>query len=178
MNNINTSGLEHFIRKLKKISDHPDLDCIHEKVAEIGVEEFNNAYNQHTAFGILDIKSEIIDSKNGKIVNILAIDDNQKTVIAFLEFGTGMYTDGGYQGKLPTQTLTFTTKQNDVYVVESTNGWEYYKGFDSDFKANVGGVNGWWFGGVFVDGLQTANTQNTFYKACQRIRERLSKELI
>ena len=177
MNNIDTSGLQHFIGKLKKFSDHPDLDWIIEKIAEIGVEEFSNAYNQNMAFGVLDIKSEITDSKNGKTVRILAIDDNQRTLIAFLEFGTGVYADGGYEGKLPNQPITFTTRINNVETTVTYDHWKYYYK-PSDYKDNVGGVDGWWFGGVFTDGKQTLNTQNTFYHACETIKERLGKELI
>ena len=178
MNNIDTRGLQHFIGKLKKFSDHPDLDWIVEKIAEIGVEEFSNAYNQNMAFGVLDIKSEITDSRNGKTVRILAIDDNQRTLIAFLEFGTGVYADGGYEGKLPNQPITFTTSDG---VTHTTQGWEYY--YNSEYKVNVGGVDGWFFGSAligqaFSDGKQTLNTQNTFYRACEAIKERLGKELI
>ena len=173
MNNINTSGLERFIEKINKIIKDPDLSWLHEKVAKIGVEEFSNAYNENMSFGILDIRSEIVEAKNGKVVRILAIDDNQKTLIAFLEFGTGAYVPE-YQGKKPSQAITFTTSDG---VTHTTQGWKYYYK-PSIFKDNIGGVDGWFFGSTFTDGKQTLNTQNTFYRACQKIRERLSKELI
>lgn len=62
--------------------------------------------------------------------------------VSFMEYGTGFYAKGTYEGVLP--------KQPIVFEYGMTNGWEYY--YPSPFKLSILGVKGWIHDGDFYSG--------------------------
>ena len=99
--------------------------------------------------------------------------------IAFDEFGTGAYAQNSYKGKLPTQSITFTTvvgRDGNGQAIKghmTTNGWDYY--YDNPYtKQFVDGRLGWWVGSNlgFQEGRMASNR---FYDACQEIKREIKE---
>ena len=167
---IDNSGLIRFIGKVNKLKN---LTNIKEAIKKIGIEELNNAYDSDPSFDSLTITAE--DTKEG--IRFLIKDLKDKPTIAFIEFGTGFYSLD-YEGKKPTQTLIFYSPALKKNV--ATAGWDYY--YDNPkTKKNIGGVKGWFlpkdsrenFTGFDIG----EGSHNTFYHACQRIKERIKEEV-
>ena len=171
MSRIDTSGLESFINKINNLN----FDRIAEKMEQIGLEEFNSAYSSDPSFTSLEITANSSKKSGLTRIEFIIKDNKDKPTIAFFEFGTGYYSLD-YEGKKPTQTIAFESGG----VTRSTAGWEYYYPNDKA-KRNIGGVFGWFLPKGSSEGFTGFDigegAHNTFYRACQKIKERLKKEL-
>lgn len=107
------------------------------------------AESKYTSHGHSSINVEY--TNNGKTATIYA----KGTAVAFFEFGTGEYAKGTYQGNLP---------QSGVPI---TGSWEYY--YDSESKAVINGIKGWFLGKNFVKGNQA---EAEMWETSQFIRQR------
>lgn len=153
---MNLSGLDNFANKVKRYSKLGNLDeIIAEKIANRGVEI---ATEQYAGRKNTTIKSVVGETKNKR--QVVA----QGKGINFDEFGTGLVGKGTYEGKLPTETITFESPKGEP---QQTQGWEYY--YDNP-KTKVNG--GWYAGKVFHRG-QPAKAQmfNTSKQLKNEIRE-------
>ena len=161
--NIDRTGLDNILKKVK--AKLKNVDNLKEKIKDIGIEEFNNAYKSDSDFSGIEITGEIRDEE----IIITAHDLKGDVDIAFIEFGTGGY-GLDYEGRLPKQTITFTVEGSGR--VGSTAGWEYF--YDSPAKRR----NGWYLpkmkGGYFDTCI---GAHNTFYRACKKIKQRIKEEL-
>lgn len=167
---IDNSGLINFINKVEKLKK---ISRIKDKIKEIGIEEFNEAYRSDPSFDSLEVTAE--DTKKG--IRFLIKDLKDKPTIAFIEFGTGFYSLD-YEGKKPTQTLVFYSPAMKRNM--ATAGWEYY--YDNPrAKKDIGGVKGWFLPKNSREGFSGFDigegSHNTFYHACQRIKERIKEEV-
>lgn len=152
-NKIDFTGLNNFRQKLQKYSNFADytaklISAIVDRGVEIAKEEYA---------GVADVKIDYdITPLGGKII---AIGDQ----IAYLEFGTGEYAKGTYEGKLPTEGVPITGK------------WDYY--YDNPlYKRTVDGEKGW-FTKKKVEGVLTfeigQKAGNQMYRVSKRLREAL-----
>lgn len=136
---VGLSGLIDRLNKLKNL----DVDELVTRVAERGTELAQSKYSGEAVI----VQAESLG--NGK-ARIVASGDK----VAFLEFGTG--DEGakkGYEGKLPTETITFNVGNRTL----STQGWEYYYD-NAQTKRTKDGSRGWYYQKKFQIG-QPAQAQ-------------------
>lgn len=127
-------------------------DRVAERLAQEGkkVAEFEYASSGHSD---INVDVEVVGVGERRIT---ASGDN----VAYVEFGVGEYAKGTYQGKLPTQPLTFESPKGKT---QTTNGWVYYYP-NKDTKRTIGGQHGWFIqNGVFTIGHPAGN--QLFYTA-------------
>ena len=110
------NGLQNFANKLKNYKAQGDLaERVVEKVANKGVEIARNKWGN---------QANVIQRGDGLKRSIVAVDNNKiNPSIAYTEFGTGIQGEGKYEGKLPTQNISFTDKNGLEWT---TQGWEYH----------------------------------------------------
>lgn len=119
------NDLSKFLGKLGNV-EQTAIKSVLKRVEDFGVKEAKSQYNTNP-----DKKSSIVVTSSivGDEVTITA----QGKHIAYLEYGTGTVGDGTYDGKLPTQPLTFMSpkehKDKDGTLLpgvwHTTNGWVY-----------------------------------------------------
>lgn len=151
---IDFTGLNNFRQKLQKYSNFTDytaklISAIVDKGVEIAREEYA---------GVADVKIDYEKTPLGG--KIIAIGDQ----IAYLEFGTGEYAKGTYEGKLPTKGVPITGK------------WTYY--YDNPlYKCTVDGEKGWFTNKKSADGTLTfeigQKAGNQMYRVYKQLREAL-----
>ena len=141
------NGLQNFANKLKNYKAQGDLaERVVEKVANKGIEIAQNKWGN---------QANVIQRGDGVKRSIIAVDNNKiNPSIAYTEFGTGIQGEGKYEGKLPTQNISFTDKNGLEWTAQ---GWEYYYP-NSKTKRTVGGQEGWFHNRQFVTG-QPAQAQ-------------------
>lgn len=169
MSKLDLTGLNNFIDKVNTFSG---ISKLKEKIKEIGLEEFESAYASDPDFTNLQIEA---DTSSKKGITFYIKDMNERPTIAFFEFGTGFYSLD-YEGKKPTQTIIFHSN----HAMRSTAGWQYYYE-NPKSKRTVAGLKGWFlprnanekFTGFDIG----EGAHNTFYRACQKIKQRLKEEL-
>lgn len=154
---ITNNNLQRFSNKLNV--DFSDLsNNLADSIAQEGVEIAKGYY----AGTKIDVSVEPLEAGHNRVV---ASGDQ----VAYMEFGTGEYARGTYQGKLPTQPITFTTSSKKTIT---TNGWEYYYN-NPDTKVTVNGKKGWYLNNnAFVTGRPAGNQM--FYTS-QDLRSRIKK---
>ena len=109
---------------------------IAEKIAQRGKELAEENYAG------TDVVVSVEKGRNGKYKVVAEGDD-----VIFMEFGTGIYADGSYPGKLPTEPITFVSAHHHF----TTPGWVYY--YDNKYtKRTQNGAQGWIHKGVFKVG--------------------------
>lgn len=138
------TGLKEFQRRLKKFNIGKQFaDTVADSVADRGVEIAREEYKGEN----VDVRKETLGNGETQIVA-------SGKGLAYMEFGTGEYAKGTYQGKLPTETISFESPKGKP---QSTQGWEYYYP-NEDTKTTIGGKHGWFLGnGVFTTGKVAGN---------------------
>ena len=115
MASVKKNNLNSFLSKLNNVKGQDSLaEIVMEKVIDKGSE----IALQKWGGGVI-----IKTSGDGLKRSISAVDTNLKhPIIAYREFGTGIVGENSYEGKLPTQDISF----EDLNGVEwTTKGWEY-----------------------------------------------------
>lgn len=115
MASVKKNNLNSFLSKLNNVKGQDSLaEIVMEKVIDKGSEIALQKWG-----GSAIIKT----SGDGLKRSISAVDTNLKRpTIAYREFGTGIVGENSYEGKLPTQDISF----EDLNGVEwTTKGWEY-----------------------------------------------------
>lgn len=126
------NDLSRFYNKVVNYSSNKSFantvaDKIAEKGKEIALQEWGGG-------AIIDVVGD------GLHRSIVARDvDKIRPTIAYREFGTGIIGENTYEGKLPTQTISFEDRQG---VKWETSGWQYAYRFKqtrrgSPFKGQV-----------------------------------------
>lgn len=162
--NIDLSGLKNVRDKLQRLKAITNDDIVM-AVAERGKDIAQSRYD-----GDVIVTTESLGGGKAKVIA-----SGEK--VAFYEYGYGIEgRDSGYQGKLPTEPLTFESAGN----THTTQGWEYYYP-NPKTKRTVDGQKGWFHNKKFVVGrpaqAQMWKTANELEngKAIQAIKE-LMKE--
>ena len=151
---IDLSGLKKYMARIHRYDTL--LKYFSGAMEEICKEAKAFAESKYTSHGHSSINVEY--TNNGKTATIYA----RGKAVAFFEFGTGEYAKGTYQGNLP---------QSGVPI---TGSWEYY--YDSESKAEINGIKGWFLGKNFVKGNQAeAEMWETSQFIAQRARIILQK---
>lgn len=137
-------GLKRFGRKLSKYDiGNNFVDIVAEEVANVGIEIATEEYKGLN----VTIDKQILGNGESQVVA-------SAKGLNYVEFGTGEYAKGTYQGKLPTQTFNFESPKGKP---QSTQGWEYYYS-NPDTKRTIGGKHGWFIGnGIFTTGRVAGN---------------------
>lgn len=168
-NNIDLNGIKRFRKALKQIrinTQQTQKNAMSLKIGGIAHEIISQKYSG-TRFKVPE------PVYNDKGFTIYA----KGYGISFDEFGTGAYAQNSYKGKLPTQSITFTTivgRDESGQAIKghmTTNGWEYY--YDNPYtKDIINGRLGWWVGSNlgFQEGRMASNK---FYDACQEIKREI-----
>lgn len=123
------SGLHNFAKKVKAwdIYDNQTLlNLILNELVNVGRNYLENLYGTQS----IQVEGEIKDN-----VGIITASGQQ---VAYLEFGTGTKGEHSYEGNLPTQDITFTSKDREITV----QGWTYYYAYRLNMsnKAFVGHI--------------------------------------
>lgn len=109
---VDLSGLNNFKKRLQNINSQTLMTKILNAMCIAGKEKAESLYGS----GSVTLSYEI----SGNIGSIIA--NGEK--VAYLEYGTGIRGEqSNYEGNLPTQAITFDSKQ---YGNVTTNGWTYY----------------------------------------------------
>lgn len=163
--------IAHLRKLAKKLNNGTLTNNFAKAIANKGVDIANDEYTQtNMASYTAKISCEAISSGDSS-TKVLASDKNRSPKIAYLEFGTGFYAKGKYQGELPTQTISFYSGGG----LQTTNGWEYYYP-NSKTKATYNGVKGWFYKTgkdtyAFDYGIEP---YSCMYNTSQRLREQIA----
>lgn len=132
---VNLSGLNNFKNKVESFRslDGKLVNTIADEIASAGVTIAQGEYSGHSSISVNKTKAS-----QGR-ASVVAKGKN----VAYLEFGTGAYADGTYEGNLPQIGVPITGK------------WEYY--YDSEHKTEKNGVKGWNWGKQFLSGKPAGN---------------------
>lgn len=121
------NDLQSFADKLKNYKAQGDLaDKVLDKVLQKGEEIARKQYDISDKGTVINKKGQevqssitITSSKSGNTGKITSTGSQ----VAYLEFGTGVNGEGTYDGKLPTEPITFNDNSGKTWT---TQGWEYY----------------------------------------------------
>ena len=128
---VKRNDLDRYYSKLQNIKGDVLQQNALELLVDKGVSEANKEYSDTH----LKVDKEIVNDKNVRVVA-------SGSGIAYDEYVKGLIGEGTYEGKLPTQTLTFVSpkrKDGDTRPqrVNTTQGWEYY--YDNPETKFMGG---------------------------------------
>lgn len=154
---INSRGLFSFQKKVDSSDVNGLADVVADKIAARGEEIAKEKYA-----GAIDVVVSRTKAVNGEC-QVTAEGDK----IAYMEFGTGLVGKGTYEGKLPTQTLTFVSPKNSG-AKQTTNGWEY--NYPNPRTKRDG--QGWYYDGKYTQG-EVAQAQ--MFKTAQELRQEIVK---
>lgn len=112
------NGLQSFVDKLKNYKAQGDLA---EKVAEKVTSKGTEIAQRNWGGGVS------IEVRGDKLTKSIVVVDQDKKhpTIAYREFGTGIKGKGTYEGNLPDQPITFTTKYNGEDTSVTVPEWTY-----------------------------------------------------
>lgn len=112
------NDLQSFADKLKNYKAQGDLaEKVAEKVTSKGVEISQRNWGDGVTISVRGDKIR---------KSIVVTDQNKKNpTIAYREFGTGIKGKGTYEGNLPGQPITFTTKYNGEDTSVTVPEWVY-----------------------------------------------------
>lgn len=160
---VTKGGLAYLDRKLAQLKNwqaqggnsvvQKALDLISEKMLAIAKEEYAGVSSVNLATDIQGNRVTLTASGRG---------------VMFIEFGTGLDGEGTYEGKLPTEPITFESPKGSGDV-HTTMGWEYY--YDNP-KTKI--LGGWFWGKTFTRG-QVAGMQ--MFNTMKRVREYIQTDL-
>lgn len=157
------NSLPNFMTRISKSRANLRKDNLLAKLGQLGVDIAQSEYQQ-SGYNPEYIYSET--NENGILINA------QGKGIAYSEFGTGFVGQGTYQGKLPTEPITFVSpkiKGKESENTHTTQGWEYY--YDNIKTKFMGG---WFYKKTFTRG-KVAKAQ--MFKTSQRLREEIPNAL-
>lgn len=147
-------GLQNFKQKLLNLKNI-DTNEIANAIADEGVKIANFEYS----IPIYNLSTK--ERASIKVNKEYAIEGKSSVVaygdqVAFIEFGTGNYARGTYEGDLPKSGVPITGQ------------WEYY--YDNpETKKTIGGQHGWFLNnGIFVTGHSAGNQM---YRTAKSLRE-------
>ena len=121
------NDLQSFADKLKNYKAQGDLaDKVLDNVLKKGEEIAREQY-------AISNKGTVINSKGKEVQSSITISSSKSgntgkiistgSQVAYLEFGTGVNGEGTYDGKLPTEPITFDDNSGKTWT---TQGWEYH----------------------------------------------------
>ena len=160
MAKINTQGLDHFAKRISLYKDSftdSNKEQLIEKVAERGKELAEYYYGMYKNDDDIEVTIENAGTGSRRLVA-------SGERVAYLEFGTGIMGYGTYEGKLPTQTLSFESPKGHP---QTTQGWEY--NYENPLTKADG--KGWFFKGVYTRG-QPAQAQ--MFETAQQLRREIA----
>lgn len=129
---IDLSGLEHYMKVVEEYGRL--LKDFHKAMMALCEDAKQYAESQYSQYGHSSVT--VSYENHGNTATIFA----NGNAVAFFEFGTGEVGRGTY----PSETYLPSSG------VPITGDWEYY--YQSDAKATINGVKGWWWGAKFVKG--------------------------
>lgn len=154
---VRKNTLGRFLNRLEKVDKFNfDKQNIIEAVQTIGEKTAQEEYIGTHIF----VSSEVDNSS----VTIRAKGEG----IAYMEFGTGRIGEGTYEGKLPTEPLTFESPKGSGDI-HTTQGWEY--DYDNPKTKTMGG---WFYGNTFTMGKPA---QAQMFNTAERLKEELAVEV-
>lgn len=167
-NNIDLSGIKRFRQSIKKIQTNTQPTEKNQNLIKFGGFAYKILSEAYTG-----TKFQVgLPQYYAGGFNIHAKGEG----IAFDEFGTGIYADGTYKGKLPTETLSFES----AGYPQTTKGWEYYYDWQGPDYLNpkdmLNGRLGWFTAKGYAIFSEGHPASNRFYDACQKIKEQIKED--